>query len=102
MSRQFTVYENLYEGTQERYPYYLDVQHEIHDRLRSRIVVPLSQDAEYIKQLSPEVVIDGVTYCIMVPEMFSVPTDYIGAKVADLTSYSPEIINAIDLLITGF
>ena len=99
---QFTVYENLFEETQEDYPFYLNVQHGLHTTLDSRMVLPLSQNVEDIKGLSPLFSINGKPYRAVVHEMFAIPTVYLGKEVEDLSQYSSQIIDSIDFLITGF
>lgn len=39
---QFDVYRNLSQKTQKRFPYFLEIQNNLHRRLHSRIVVPLA------------------------------------------------------------
>ena len=99
---QFKVYMNLFEETQEDYPYYLNVQNNLHDRLHSRMVIPLSQKAEDLKGLSPLFEIGDKKYIAVVPEMFAVPVIFMGKEVADLSEKSSLIIDAVDLLIVGF
>lgn len=99
---QFRVYTNLFEETMEDYPYYLNVQNDLHERLHSRMVIPLSQKAEDMKELSPVFEINGEKYIAVVPEMFAVPVVFMGNEVADLSSESSLIIDAVDLLIVGF
>lgn len=99
---QFYVYANLFEATQEDYPYFLNVQHTLHTALDTRMVLPLCKNIENIKGLSPMFSIRDEEYVALVHEMFSVSTVYMGQEVEDLSKHSTQIIDAIDFLITGF
>jgi len=99
---QFKVYENSHESGAERYPYVLDVQHEIVSSLETRLVIPLVSDLKRMTKLNPVFEIEGRVMILSTTEMASVPLDMIGKEVADLSERSGEIINAIDFLITGF
>jgi toxin CcdB len=99
---QFDVYENIHAETRASVPYLLDIQHPLHDRLRSRLVIPLSRDAREVQGLYPAVTVRGEKLVALVPEMGGVSREHLGKKVDNLASEASEILNAIDLLVTGF
>jgi len=100
--KQFCVYENLHEGTNELFPCFLNIQHPLHERLETRLVIPLARKRSEIKDLTFNVHIDNELLVAVVPEMFTVSMHEMGRKIDDLSDRSGEIINTIDLLITGF
>ena len=99
---QFCVYENLHVGTKGKYPYFLNVQHTLHERLESRLVIPLVRNRKEFKGLTLTVLIDDETLVASVAEMLTVSVFEMGKKVGDLSDRSGEIINMTDFLITGF
>lgn len=99
---QFDVYENLSEATKQRYPYLLDVQNILHERLETRMVVPLTQNVSSAVGLTPTLFVCGSDYTAVVPDLLGLPFSFLGKKVANLESKRSEIIDAIDLLIVGF
>jgi len=99
---QFDIYVNNNESTNAEIPYLLDLQHTLHERLPGRLVAPLSKHSIEIKGLTPWVDVAGTSYLALIPEMASISKNELGQKVGNCTLQSAEIINAIDLLITGF
>jgi toxin CcdB len=99
---QFDVYENTHPNTRTHVPYLLDVQHPLHERLHSRMIVPLIRDAQEVKDLYIPITIRGERVVAAIPEMGGISVSALGKKVDNLANHSSEIINAIDLLITGF
>lgn len=99
---QFDVYENRNQESRSVFPYLLDVQHTLHERLETRMVIPFTQKLSEVKGLTPSFEIAGEKYVAVVPEMVGVSKEVLGQKVANVSKDSGKIINAIDLLITGF
>jgi toxin CcdB len=99
---RFDVYENLHPETRVAIPYLLDIQHSLHERLRSRLVIPLSREAREVEGLYPAVTVRGEKLVALVPEMGGISRDQLGKRVGNLSSEASKILNAIDLLITGF
>ena len=99
---QFDVYLNLNDATKEMYPYLLDVQHPLHRRLSTRLIVPLAKSPKKIQSVTPQFEIEGERFVAMVPEVVGISKVYLGKKVASLETESSKIINAIDFLLTGF
>ena len=83
----------------------LDVQADLLDELGTRIVVPLlSQKVapKPAKRLNPVFVIDDRSFVMMTQFMAAVPECDLKKVVTSLSLYQDEIIQAIDLLLTGF
>jgi len=100
---QFDVYENPDALSREAFPYFLDMQHGFHEGLQTRLLVPLSVNISgHMHGLEPIVNVKGRQLAAIVPEMVTLPTDTLGKKVDNLFTYSNDLINAIDFLITGF
>ena len=99
---QFDVYENLSEHMKGQYPYLLDIQNVLHERLDTRMVVPLSTQVAPAIGLSPAFEVCGKTYTAVVPDMLALPLSFLGRKVDNLKSKRSDIIDAVDLLIIGF
>jgi len=102
---QFTVYENDDEKTCRTYPYFVDVQSDLLYDLNSRMVIPLSPYAAVnktnAKKLCPTVDIDNTEYVLLTHQMTSVPCRILKTEIISFENYRYEIIDAIDMLVTG-
>lgn len=99
---QFDVYKNLSENNGNLYPYLLDVQHDLHTRMDTRLIVPLSQKLTSAEGLTPELIVDGEYYVAVVADMVGLPVSLLGKKVDNISKDSSKIMDAIDLLLVGF
>jgi toxin CcdB len=102
---QFDIYENPHEKTNERIPYFLDVQAELLADLATRVVVPLVSATvmgNAVKHLNPRFVVQGVPLFMSTAELAGIPMRALGAKVGSLKDRRQEIIAALDFLFTGF
>ena len=102
---QFDVYRNANPATQAAFPYLVDVQADLLDALATRVVVPLARSQEVprpAKILNPKFRIQGTDLVMLTQEIAGVPKRVLGDKAASLASKRPEIVGALDLLITGF
>jgi len=99
---QFDVLKNPRGGA---YPLVVDVQAELHGRLATRVVVPLTPRSRYsaqpITRLQPLVKVRGEEYVVVVPMIAAVPKASLGEVVGSLASQRAALIGALDLLITG-
>lgn len=101
---QFDLYRNLREETAERYPYLLDVQAEILDRLASRVVVPLrplTSSPGPMEHLEPVIEVEEERFSLSTAELSAVSRQRLGAKVANLSNQRTRILAALDFLLTG-
>jgi toxin CcdB len=103
---QFSVHENSNPRTKGDVPYLLDVQSDVISVLATRMVVPLyRQGALHSKAmtcLTPVVRFKNKPLIAMVPEMAGIHQRDLGPIVGELPTIRAEIIQAIDLLLTGF
>ena len=102
---QFIAYKNPNRRTQKTYPYLLDIQSNLLDDLRTTIVIPLcpskiAGDAA-ISKLCPEINIDGISYIALTQQIAGIDRRDLGIEEFDLSSYRPEIIAALDFVISG-
>ena len=100
--QQFSVYENLHEESSGLYPYLLNIQHPIHNRFESFLVIPLVSKHKPIPNLTPKVMINNRNYLAYTPEILTMYRSMIGKEICNLSHRSGEFINAVDFLITGF
>jgi toxin CcdB len=102
---QFTVYKNEDRATKKTYPYFLNIQNDLLDELNSRVVMPFSIPASvkyrYAKKLCPIIMIEDKELILLAHQITTVPKSFLRKEVADISSFRPEIITALDLLITG-
>jgi toxin CcdB len=102
---QFSVYENKDKATKKTYPYFLNVQNDLLDELKSRVVIPFStpdsikhRDA---KKLCPIIQIKGKGFVLLTHQITTVPESFLSSKADAVDAFRTEIISAIDLLFTG-
>ena len=102
---QLDVYENLEKDSREEMPFLLDIQHELHVHLRTRVMIPLVRtDAQKtgLNTLCPTFLIEGQSVFASVPEMSAYPVKELGGRVLNLNDKRGEIFAAIDFLLNGF
>ena len=99
---QFDIYRNANESTASLIPYLIDAQHEFHESLGTRLVIPLIRDMRQVEGLYLPFEIEGEVLYAAVPEMGSVLLETLGERTGTLSERSSELINAIDFLVTGF
>lgn len=103
---QFDVYENTDVQSRKRTPYLLDIQSDILESLSMRVVVPLrpytqDQDA-VISKLHPVIQIGEKAYAAVVTELAGVRRALLGAPLFSAAGERQKIIDACDLILTGF
>jgi len=103
---QFSVYENSNPRTKGEIPFLLDVQSGVLSILATRMVVPLYRldaiKSKAMTRLTPSVRFKNKVLIAMVPEMAGIHQRDLGPHLGDLPGIRAEMIQAIDLLITGF
>jgi toxin CcdB len=100
---QFDVYHNTNPATQEQIPYLLDVQTDLIDVVKTRVVVPLEICGSFAPaaRLSPVFQIEDVTVAMSTPELAGVHLRSLGSFVCSLSHKRQEIMGALDLLFSG-
>jgi toxin CcdB len=102
----YPVYANPNPLTKVAIPFLLDVQAEVLSVLGTRLVVPLyraeAAGVQALARLTPVVSFQGQALVAMVPELAGIPRRNLGPLSGDLASARGEILQAMDLLLTGF
>lgn len=102
----FTVYTNPDPKSQKAIPFLLDIQSELLSLLDTRVVVPLylksAAKVHPISQLTPVISFQNKILVAMVPELAGVSKRHLGKAVGQLADVRPEMLAALDLLVTGF
>lgn len=102
---QFHAYANTNPSSSGQYPYLLDVQNGLLADLKTRLVIPLTAQANcrsgVISKLCPVFDINGERFVALTQQMAGIESRLLGAEVADLSAYRTEIIAAIDFAVVG-
>lgn len=102
---QFRAYENPNKATRKTYPYFLDIQSNLLDELRTTVVIPLCPAGiagkAAITKLCPILKVDGKNYVAMAQQMAGIDRKALGKEACDLSQYRTEIIAALDFIISG-
>mgnify|MGYP000005817019 CR=1 FL=1 len=100
---QFDVYRNPNPATNEQIPYLLDLQTDLLNITRTRVVVPLERGGAFstAERLMPEFRIEGVSVVMSTPELAGVGISSLGEPVTSLADKRFEILAALDLLFSG-
>jgi len=102
---QFTLYLNKDKSSKKTYPYFVDVQNNLLSDLNSRLVIPLTPlkkvNEKVAQKLCPAINIDGDEFVLVTNQMTTVPKSTLKSEVDSLEQYRHQIIDAIDMLITG-
>lgn len=103
---QFSIHENPNPRTKGTVPFLLDVQSDVLSVLATRVVVPLyrpeSLHSKAMTRLTPIVKVKDRPLIAMVPEIAGVHQRDLGPTVGEASSQRNELLQAIDLLLTGF
>lgn len=103
---QFSVHENTNPRTKEEIPFLLDVQSDVVSVLATRVVVPLYRKeivhSKAMTRLTPVVKVKNKSLIAMVPELAGIHQRELGTIVGDLSAARNDLLQAIDLLLTGF
>lgn len=85
--------------------YLLDCQADLLSQLNTRFVVPLLPVVEAPKpaaRLNPVFELEGESHVMMTQFAAAVPVTELGERTASLIDHDTDIINALDMLISGF
>ncbi len=103
--RRFHAYELRSATGRASYPLVLNVQGELVEDLRTRVVVPLAPAAGFkgkvISRLMPLLDIEGESWVMLTAQLGGIRVQDMGKEVADLSGERFTIIAAIDLLLSG-
>lgn len=84
--------------------YLLDCQTDLLSHLDTRVVVPLlpAEGLPRATRLNPLFQVDGCTVVMSTQLLFAIPRDRLSKAVTSLADDHSEIMNALDMLFTGF
>lgn len=107
--KQFNLYANEDKDTSQAYPYFVDVQNNMLDSLKSRVVIPIilleksktPRTNLYPQNLCPVIEIGHKKCVLMTHQMTSVSVQMLKSEEGSLSKYRDEIVAAIDFLVTG-
>jgi len=102
---QFTLYKNQDKRSKNAYPYFVDVQNSLFSDLNSRLVIPFARHESVsrteVERLCPVLSIHGKKHVLLTHQMTSVPVSTLSQEEKSLEDYRYEILDAIDMLVTG-
>lgn len=99
---QFDVYENNSKISKDKIPYLIDIQHNLLEDTKTRVVIPLGIEKPRTNTLNPLFILNNKSYVLMTSFITTIPKYELGLKVCSLDEKRSEIICAIDFLVTGF
>jgi len=100
---QFDVYENRGDG-KNLYPYFMDIQNPLFERLNERVVIPLTSlsNLRPVRHLHPLVRIQNQQYVLMTNLLTSVSTTQLRHEPEfNAVIHRADVVAALDLLVTG-
>jgi len=102
---QFSVYKNQDKRSRDAYPYFVDVQNLLLSDLNTRLVIPFAKPSSLnnaeVERLCPLIPINGSNYVLLSHQLTSVPIAALIKEEVSIESFRYEILDAIDMLITG-
>ena len=102
---QFSVYKNLDKRSRNTYPYFVDVQHSLLSDLNTRLFIPFAKPSSLnnieVERLCPVIPINGRDYVLLSHQLTAVPDSILSKEEGSIESFRYEILDAIDMLITG-
>ncbi|RAW89024.1 type II toxin-antitoxin system toxin CcdB [Photorhabdus laumondii] len=100
---QFVVYQ--YKRSESKYSMFVDVQSDIIETPGRRMVIPLVEAHHFSSKVSrhlfPIVQIRDENYRLLTTELSSVSESVIGEKITDVSQWSSDIKDALNLLFWG-
>lgn len=102
---QYHAHKNKDAASQKAYPLVLEVQSRLLQDLATRVVLPMRKLSSYaakpISRLNPVLQIEGVDYIVLAQQISVMPSQLIGASVADFSSHQHVIVAATDCVLSG-
>lgn len=100
---QFDIYENR-GPAKNKYPYFMDIQNPLFERLNERVVIPLTSidNIKAIRQLHPCIKIDNQQYLLMTNLLTSISNQELRHEpVMNADIHRGDVVSALDLLVMG-
>ena len=96
---------DLYRARRHDMGFLVDVQADVVSHLDTRMVVPLfptDRSPQQADRLNPRFLIEDVRYALQTQWMASTPRSALGRPIGTLAQHRDEIVQALDVLLTGF
>ena len=104
--QQFMLYRNRNPRTRALYPLLLDVQCDLLEGLRTRVVIPLTKKAALtskpVSHLMPVIEFEDEAYVLLTPQLAGISHAELGPPAGSLARQRDTILAALDFLLTGF
>ncbi len=102
---QFDVYPNPSKTSKAHYPFLVDIQSNLLNKLATRIVIPLGKRSAFggkaMQGLTPEISFSDQELLLLTPQISSVSEKHLKNPVGSLSHFGNQIVGALDLAITG-
>ena len=102
---RFDIRRNANAEKTDEFPYLIEVQSDLMDQLRTRVVIPLMSVERYgapIERLNPVLEVEGRAYVAVTSELAGVHLSALGPLVASAAERGDELTAAIDFLLQGY
>ena len=103
MIARFDVFRNP--SGSKSHPFVVVVQHELLERLTTRVVIPLLRkdqlQGQAITRLNPTWMVDRVSVVLLTQQLGAVRAASLTKRVGSLAQHGAEILSAMDVLISG-
>jgi toxin CcdB len=98
---------DVYRFASKSAPLVVDVQSNVIEDLKSRVVIPLAPASraakEELPRLKPRLTVQHKDYILMTTDIAALPSARLGAHVANIENdHRDDITNALDFLLFGF
>lgn len=99
---QFDVYRNPGQWA-ELAPFLVELQSDLLSPIQTAVVAPLvrADPRDDLERASPEVTVNGESFYVSLPELFSIDRRRLGKVTANLADYRVRLVAGIDFLFTG-
>ena len=103
---QYDVYSNPNARSRDSFPYLVDIQSVLLERLRTRLTIPLSRlgaetAGELPRRLVPRFLVAGEGLLLLAHLAAAIETRHLRKPVASLAGSALEIIDAVDAVVSG-
>jgi toxin CcdB len=102
--KQFDLYKNTDPDSRRTYPFFVDVQTGLLNKLNSRVVIPVAAAQNvslFPDNLCPIVEINNKKYALLTYQITTVSVSFLANREGSLLLNRDDIISALDFLLTG-
>lgn len=102
---QFHAYQNKNPESTGRYPYLVEIQSDFLSTLQTTVVIPTAPNSSTatvaLSRLNPAITIHGESYTLMTQDIAGITGSQLGSSIVDIQAYRPEIMGALNFLMSG-